>query len=200
MCPPRILHEPASAERGSPSSSPSNRLPRRSDSHLCSLRFTPAHPIHTFASDSHLRSLVPAYCFGENQLFTMFGFARTLQLWVLRKLRVGLPLFTGKWGLPFGPPLPTHTMLVIGREVAVGPPNADPTEAEIEAVFERFVAELWRIFDENAAKYLPADVAARGLRVERIGVGVVNRSASPPPPNEIATAQLVSTQSVRSRL
>ena len=76
----------------------------------------------------------------------------------------------------------------------------DPTEAEIEAVFERFVAELWRIFDENAAKYLPADVAARGLRVERIGVGVVNRSASPPPPNEIATAQLVSTQSVRSRL
>ena len=46
---------------------------------------------------------------------------------------------------------------------------------------------------------IPADVAARGLRVERIGVGVVNQSASPPP-NEIATAQLVSTQSVRSRL
>lgn len=171
---PRILHEPTPAVRGSPKSSPSNRLPRRSDSHLC--------------------SLVPSYCFGENQLFKMFGFARTLQLWVLRKLRVGLPLFTGKWGLPFGPPLPTHTMLVIGREVAVGPPNTEPTEAEIEAVFERFMAELRRIFDENAAKYLPADVAARGLRIERIGVGVVNQS------NDIATAQLVSTQSVRSRL
>ena len=171
---PRIQHEPTPAVRGSPKSSPSNRLPRRFDSHLC--------------------SLVPSYCFGENQLFKMFGFARTLQLWVLRKLRVGLPLFTGKWGLPFGPPLPTHTMLVIGREVAVGLPNADPTEAEVEAVFERFVAELWRIFDENAAKYLPADVAARGLRIERIGVGVVNQS------NDIATAQLVSTQSVRSRL
>ena len=85
-------------------------------------------------------------------------------------------------------------MLVIGREVAVGPPNTEPTEAEIEAVFERFMAELRRIFDENAAKYLPADVAARGLRIERIGVGVVNQS------NDIATAQLVSTQSVRSRL
>ena len=51
--------------------------------------------------------------------------------------------------------------------------NPNPTPAEVDAVFARYVEEVARLWSENAKKYLPAAVAERGLRIERIGVGVV---------------------------
>ena len=125
------------------------------------------------------KPIIPTYCFGENQLFrTHRGLARPLQMWMLRKLRIGLPIFTGRWGVPFGPPLPTSTTLVVGREVDVGSPNPDPTDREVDEVFGRYVAELQRLFDKYAFQHLPAEVAMRGLRIERIGDGPVALPAS----------------------
>ena len=54
-----------------------------------------------------------------------------------------------------------------------GPPNPRPTEAEVEAVFLRYLDEVSRLFIENAPLYLPAYVAANGLKIHRIGHGVV---------------------------
>lgn len=53
----------------------------------------------------------------------------------------------------------------------VGPPNANPTDAEVAAVFDRYVSELRRVFDANKEECLPPDVAARGLEVIVRGKG-----------------------------
>ena len=148
------------------------------------------------------RPLLPCYSFGENQLFKSWG-GHGLRLWVARKLRIGLPFFQGRWGLPLCPlPRPTDVTFVVGRQVGagpqhshplmhnpltlspspdleqvpVGPANPRPSEAEVEAVFERYLEEIERLFAANAPKYLPPDVAARGLKIHRIGHGVVRHA------------------------
>ena len=120
--------------------------------------------------------LLPMYGFGENQVFTCYP--KPLQawrLWLVRRWRLGAPLFTGRFGLPFVP-LPAarrhHVTVVVGRPVEVGPARASPTDAEIDAVFKRYCDELARLFEAHAARLLPPAVAARGLRIERVGHGL----------------------------
>jgi len=123
------------------------------------------------------RPLLPAYAFGESQLFHTSTLFQDLRLWIVRKYRVGVPLFTGRWGLPLIPiPRPTEVTFVVGREVPVGPPNGDPSDAEVEAVFDRYVDEMSALFTANAAKYLPEKVAARGLEIHRVGHGLVRHA------------------------
>ena len=122
------------------------------------------------------RPLLPAYSFGENQLFDAQG-PSEWRLWVAKKLRVGLPFFYGRWGLPLClAPKKTDVTFVVGRPVPPGPPNPNPTDAEVEAVFERYADEMCRLFVRNAPKYLPPEIAARGLELHRIGHGVVRHA------------------------
>lgn len=72
------------------------------------------------------------------------------RLWVARHLRVGIPLFTGRWGLPvpFAIPLPTAVTFVVGRRIDVGPPNPFPTEEQAErprprGIFHLGVWSMW---------------------------------------------------------
>lgn len=117
--------------------------------------------------------IVPMYAFGENQLFTTYPLLLRWRLWVVRRLRIGAPLFTGRWGVPFllVPVRPSHVTLVVGRPVDAGPPNAAPSASEVQAVFERYVDEIARIFETHAARCLPKEVASRGLLIEWIGHG-----------------------------
>ena len=121
------------------------------------------------------KPILPLYSFGENQLFVTSAAFLETRRWIARTLRIGLPIFFGRFGLPLGPPFPTTVTLVVGREISVGPPNANPTEAEVEAVFNRYLDEISRVWATYATTYLPASVAANGLRVERIGSGVIRR-------------------------
>ena len=119
--------------------------------------------------------VVPIYTFGENQLFTVHAPLRALRLAIARKLRVGIPLVTGRLGLPGFPcpvPFPTKATHVIGRPVPTGPPNPAPTDEQLDAVCDLYVAELGRLFAKHAPSCLPAAVAAKGLRVERVGHSV----------------------------
>lgn len=136
----------------------------------------------------HGLPIVPIYTFGENQLFTVHTPLRALRLWIANHLWVGLPLVTGRFGLP-GIPHPTAVTHVVGRAVPTGAANPHPTVAELEKVFESYVAEMDRIFRLHAPACLPPDIAAKGLRVEWRGhsvryVGIDN----PPPPKAIAAA------------
>ena len=45
-----------------------------------------------------------------------------------------------------------------------GPPNANPTDAEVVAVLHKWLREMRRLFDEHK-DCLPPDAAARGLSV-----------------------------------
>ena len=121
----------------------------------------------------HGRPVLACYSFGENQLFKSWG-GRGIRLWVARKLRIGLPFFHGRWNLPLClAPRPTDVTFVVGRRVPMGPPNPQPSDAEVEAMFQRYLDEIGRLFKVNAPKYLPADVAGRGLQIHRVGVGMV---------------------------
>jgi len=116
--------------------------------------------------------LLCMYSFGENQVFHAHTFALKQRRWVAKRLRVGIPLPTGRFGVPLLP-LPTKVTLVVGNAVDVGPPNPAPSDAEVDAVFRAYVAEMGRIFKEHGRRFLPPDVAERGLRIERIGRGLV---------------------------
>lgn len=112
---------------------------------------------------------------------------------------------------PFAIPRPTTVTFVVGHQIDVGPPNANPTDeqvseqpnsdagtfantlnhsaatqtrrimrvpftVQVSAVFEEYVTELCRLFTCNAPQYLPKSVADRGIRIERIGCGVVREA------------------------
>ena len=81
-----------------------------------------------------------------------------------------LPIVSAKWGLPQAGfmPIATDIHIVYGAAVDVGPPEAEPSDARVEAIFEKYLAELQRIFDENAKECLPPDIAAAGLKVVRL--------------------------------
>ena len=117
--------------------------------------------------------MLPLYAFGENQLFVTSSLLLDTRRWIARRLRVGVPIMFGRAGLLYGLPLPTHVTMVVGRQVEVGPPNDQPTEAEVEAVLGRYLDEVSRLWSAHARKCLPAHVAANGLRIERIGKGAI---------------------------
>lgn len=119
------------------------------------------------------RPIRPIYCFGENQLFVTSSFLLPFRRWVAQRLRVGFPIYFGRFYLPYGPPLPTKTTLIVGDAVSVGDVNATPTEAEVEAVCERYLDEISRIWATNARAYLPKEAAENGLKIVRLGKGVV---------------------------
>ena len=78
---------------------------------------------------------------------------------------VGLPLATGRFGLPFplAPPLPTKHRLVVGQPLLSGPPCAAPSKEAVLELYGRWCAELLRrLFTAHAHEVLPKAVAARG--------------------------------------
>ena len=65
-------------------------------------------------------------------------------------------------------PISTDIRIRYGAAVDVGEPESDPSDARVEEVFARYLKELQRVFDSNAAACLPAAVAKRGLKVVRL--------------------------------
>lgn len=120
----------------------------------------------------HGADLLPAYIFGENQAYTTYASGRQFSQWAYKLLGVPIVPITGRWGLPWLVPNKVDIHVCWGNAVSVGPKIADPTDAQVEEVFGRYVAELERVFDENKDKCLPPEVAARGLTI-------VKRSAKP---------------------
>ena len=124
------------------------------------------------------KPILPLYAFGENQLFVTSSLFLSTRRWIARRFRLGIPIMFGRGGLPYGPPLPTHVTIVVGRPVECGTPNENPSEPEVEALFDRYLDEISRIWATHARAYLPPEVADRGLRIERIGFGLVRQVAA----------------------
>mmetsp|Transcript_54777 Transcript_54777/g.94465 ORF Transcript_54777/g.94465 Transcript_54777/m.94465 type:complete len:251 (+) Transcript_54777:3-755(+) len=120
--------------------------------------------------------IVPMYGFGENQLFTIHSFGQAFRLALLKKLRVGLPLVSGRFGLV---PHAIEIVHVYGRPIKVGEACAKPTDAQVEEVYKKYVAEFTRLFKDHATRLLPKEVAAKGLEVVRVGVDFDDRADFP---------------------
>jgi 2-acylglycerol O-acyltransferase 2 len=116
----------------------------------------------------HGMPLLPVYVFGENQAYSTLGtLGRAFSRVVYRATGVPIVPITGKWGLPWLVPRQVDVHIRWGQPVPVGPANADPTDADVEAVFEAYVTELKAVFDAHKHECLPPEIAARGLTVVR---------------------------------
>lgn len=114
----------------------------------------------------HGRPVVPIYAFGESQLYTTYDVGLDFRKWLARKCYLGVSVATGRFGLPFPLiPHPIKMTIVSGLEVDLGPPNPNPTAAELDAAFQKYSAELHRLFDKYKDRALPKAVAARGFNV-----------------------------------
>lgn len=109
--------------------------------------------------------LMPAYQFGENQLYKQNGFTRAVNNFAYRTMGVGNLLVIGRCGLPWYCLRPQDVYWVFGHPVDVGPRCAEPTDEAVRLVFLRYVKELRAIFNNNAKKHLPPAVVERGLTV-----------------------------------
>ena len=125
----------------------------------------------------HRCAVVPMYGFGENQVYTAHpARLRALRAALVRRLRVGLVVVSGRWGLSAGVlpllPNPTRVTHVVGRAVDVGgaarAPGAPVTNAELEEAYRRYKEELARVFEKHKHELLPPEVAARGLLFHRL--------------------------------
>jgi 2-acylglycerol O-acyltransferase 2 len=136
--------------------------------------------------------LVPLYNFGENQLYETPTWCERISK-SLKKFGIGFKPVVGRWNLPL--PLPQKVETRFGREIAVGPPNPNPTDAQVEQVFRMYCHELLRLFDEHKSA-LPPAVAARGLSIVWRGHESVDLSKK----SDDAITAHSSTASRRSRL
>ena len=112
------------------------------------------------------RPLLPVYAFGETQLFRSPDTMLRARRMAAHRWGVGLPLATGRFGLPFplAPPLPTKHRLVVGQPLLSGSPcAAAPSKEAVLELYGRWCAELLRrLFTAHAHEVLPKAVAARG--------------------------------------
>ena len=60
-------------------------------------------------------------------------------------------VFWGKWGTFLPRQAPMHT--VVGKRIDTGPPRPDPTNEEVAAKLEEFIAEMERIFRTHREKH-----------------------------------------------
>mmetsp|Transcript_8108 Transcript_8108/g.25233 ORF Transcript_8108/g.25233 Transcript_8108/m.25233 type:complete len:345 (-) Transcript_8108:105-1139(-) len=118
----------------------------------------------------HGMDLLPVYIFNENQMFKrMQGFERATK-WVYDNTGFGLPVVAARFGLPMAGllPLPTDIHVRWGAPLAVGPPEPEPSEERVEALFCRYLGALRGLFARHAHECLPPEVAAKGLKIIRL--------------------------------
>eukprot|EP00615_Pteridomonas_danica_P004868 CAMPEP_0114336176 /NCGR_PEP_ID=MMETSP0101-20121206/5532_1 /TAXON_ID=38822 ORGANISM="Pteridomonas danica, Strain PT" /NCGR_SAMPLE_ID=MMETSP0101 /ASSEMBLY_ACC=CAM_ASM_000211 /LENGTH=250 /DNA_ID=CAMNT_0001468011 /DNA_START=332 /DNA_END=1084 /DNA_ORIENTATION=+ len=114
----------------------------------------------------HGRPVVPIYAFGENQLYTTYNIGLDFRKWLARKYHLGVSVATGRFGLPFPLlPHPTKVTIVSGLSVDLGPVNENPTVEELAVAFEKYSAELHRVFEKYKDVALPKAVAQKGFQV-----------------------------------
>lgn len=94
-------------------------------------------------------AVVPAYCFGEVDLYRTFSWLHDLRMRIVAAAGVALPLFWGRLG-PLMPLLPLRgapsLTLVVGRPQACKR-TPEPTDAQVQELLGRYEAELRRVFE-----------------------------------------------------
>lgn len=105
-------------------------------------------------------SLVPCYCFGENELYNILepsedSYWRKLQISLKKNFGFTIPFFhaRGVFNYDFGLlPFRKEVTIVTGKPIPV-PFLPSPKKAEVDHYHELYVKELQRIFDEYKSKF-----------------------------------------------
>ncbi|NXS36834.1 MOGT2 acyltransferase, partial [Pomatostomus ruficeps] len=114
----------------------------------------------------HGTPLVPAFSFGENDVFDQVknpkgSWLRRIQHWLQQIMGVSLPLFHARgifqysFGLiPYRRPICT----VVGKPIPVQKKHR-PSEEEVDQVHQKYLNELSELFEKHKAKYnVPEDI------------------------------------------
>lgn len=121
----------------------------------------------------HGTPMIPTYLYGENQLWETTTGMQRLTHWLYQRTGLGFPNVFGKFGIPAGGLTPigcfmpkSQTIHIRwGNVVEAGPKDANPSEARVKDLFNRYCAELSRLFNEHKDSCLPPEVAAKGLKI-----------------------------------
>jgi hypothetical protein len=136
--------------------------------------------------------ILPVYVFNENQMFTRIpGLDWAAEL-MNRMTGFGMPFVQGKFGLPQAILLPRSTDIHArwGRPIQVGNPVEDPSDAMVEELFTEYLHALRDIWSRYAFECLPAEVAAKGLKIVRL-------DGKPVPPERPSLADAQRADSTR---
>ena len=100
----------------------------------------------------HGASLVPVYAFGETDMYHTSNLFMGLRKWMMKNMRVAIPLFWGRWGTPM--PYPVTLTVVVGKPVKVErvEPASDITQEQVESLHDKFVEELGSLFEKYKAE------------------------------------------------
>lgn len=100
--------------------------------------------------------LIPAFTFGQCDTYAYWRLGpplcgpRVVRA-VAAALKMAPIVFWGKWGTFLPRQAPMHT--VVGKRIDTGPPRPDPTNEEVAAKLEEFIAEMERIFRTHREKH-----------------------------------------------
>jgi hypothetical protein len=101
--------------------------------------------------------VVPAYDFGGSDVYYTSRAMHGLRSWLVRRLRITIPLYWGGLGMwcyptPMGFPLPVPQQIVFGDPI-VFERISDPTKEQVDAAHQRFIVSLTNLFDEHKTAY-----------------------------------------------
>ena len=85
--------------------------------------------------------IVPVYALGQSRVLSFLGLHS-----LSRRLRLSLGIWFGRFGLPCLP-RKEEIVIVVCPPIDVGEPRSEPTQEEIDAVFDKVAASLKRAHD-----------------------------------------------------
>lgn len=103
--------------------------------------------------------VVPSYCFGSSDLYYTSRVLHGVRRWLVRNLRIAVPLYSGALGMymyptPVGFPLPVPQNIVFGEPLVFEQvAEKDITKEQIDAAHQKFIAALIALFDKHKAEF-----------------------------------------------
>lgn len=103
-------------------------------------------------------SLVPMYCYGENELYFVSDFLLDFRKYLQHNFQIGIPICFGVFGTLI--PYKNALSIEMGRPIQVEKiAKENITQQNIDDLHQQFVAEMERFFERTKKKYgVPADV------------------------------------------
>jgi len=97
--------------------------------------------------------VVPVYVFGTSDHYTTSSVWFGVRHWVMKNLRVCIPLARGLWGSAC--PLPVKTTIVMGEPLEFSTPasGGQPTQEEIDKAHNFFMKAVVTLFNEHKEKF-----------------------------------------------
>jgi 1-acyl-sn-glycerol-3-phosphate acyltransferase len=96
----------------------------------------------------HGYTLVIAFSFGESDLYRSLSLLRPLNLWLVRRCGIVLPIFYGHWCCPLLPRTDVPLNTVLGKALVL-PRIEEPTKEDVARWHAAYVAALEALYEEH---------------------------------------------------